>query len=254
MLPATIVFVFIGTTLASITDAVKGDYEGNTATLVLLIGGSVLALGGVFWISYVVKKYLNQQMELVPSEELKTQEQAENGEAAEEGVEEETGYFAGGCFWGVEYAFGKLPGVISVESGYQQGHLENPTYRQVCSGTSGHAESVKVVYDSKRISFAKLCKFFIHLIDPTTLNRQGPDQGTQYRSGIYVENVTHLEIANKVIQQEQEACPRFFTTKIVTEVQYAKTFYPAEDKHQDYINKTGRTCHVQLTRAIKAIR
>ena len=90
----------------------------------------------------------------------------------------ETAYFAGGCFWGVEYAFSKITGVLSVSSGYQQGHVENPKYRQVCSGTTGHAESVRVVFDSNQICFEQLCVFFFNLHDPSTLNRQGVDVGT----------------------------------------------------------------------------
>jgi peptide methionine sulfoxide reductase msrA/msrB len=97
----------------------------------------------------------------------------------------ETGYFAGGCFWGVEHGFQQIPGVISVESGYQQGRIDNPTYRQICTGDTGHAESVKVVFDPRKVSYEKLVRFFLFLHDPTQLNRQGPDFGTQYRSGIY---------------------------------------------------------------------
>lgn len=97
----------------------------------------------------------------------------------------ELAYFAGGCFWGVEYGFTKVNGVERAVSGYQQGKTENPTYEQICTGKTGHTESVLVEFNAKEVEFAKLCKFFVHMIDPTTLNMQGWDVGTQYRSGIY---------------------------------------------------------------------
>ena len=163
----------------------------------------------------------------------------------------ETGYFAGGCFWGVEHGFQQIPGVISVESGYQQGRIDNPTYKQICNGDTGHAESVKVVFDPKKVSYEKLVRFFLFLHDPTQLNRQGPDFGTQYRSGIYTVGADQQAVASKV-KAELATAARFSGRKIVTEVEPAKTFWPAEDYHQDYIMKTGRSCHVDLPAAFKA--
>ncbi len=163
----------------------------------------------------------------------------------------ETTYFAGGCFWGVEHALQMVPGVIDVASGYQQGSVENPTYRQVCSGNTGHAESVQVVFDPQKVSFEKLARFFMALHDPTQLNRQGPDYGTQYRSGIYTVGEDQLEIARKLKAELQES-PGFQGRRIVTEIEAAEMFYPAEDYHQDYIEKTGRACHVDIDGAFRA--
>ena len=163
----------------------------------------------------------------------------------------ETGYFAGGCFWGVEHGFQQIPGVISVESGYQQGRIDNPTYKQICTGDTGHAESVKVVFDPSKVSYEKLVRFFLFLHDPTQLNRQGPDFGTQYRSGIYTVGPEQQKTASRV-KTELATASRFGGRRIVTEVEPAKTFWPAEDYHQDYIAKTGRSCHVDLPAAFRA--
>jgi peptide methionine sulfoxide reductase msrA/msrB len=163
----------------------------------------------------------------------------------------ETGYFAGGCFWGVEYGFQQIPGVISVESGYQQGRNDNPTYKQICAGDTGHAESVKIVFDPSKISYEKLVRFFLHLHDPTQLNRQGPDFGTQYRSGIYTVGAEQLATAQRVKAEVQSAA-LFNGRQIVTEIEPAKKFWMAEDYHQDYIANTGRSCHVTLPAAFKA--
>ena len=163
----------------------------------------------------------------------------------------ENAYFAGGCFWGVEHGFQMIPGVIDVASGYQQGQVENPTYKQVCSGTSGHTESVRVVFDPSKVSYEKLVRFFMALHDPTQLNRQGPDYGTQYRSGIYTVGPEQLDVAQKV-KAELQASKAFEGRKIVTEVEPTDTFYPAEDYHQDYVEKTGRACHVDINGAFVA--
>jgi peptide methionine sulfoxide reductase msrA/msrB len=152
-------------------------------------------------------------------------------------------YFAGGCFWGIEHYFGLGPGVISATSGYMQGHVDHPTYRQVCSNTTGHAETVRVVYDPKRISYQRLLKAFFAMHDPTEVDRQGPDVGSQYRSGIWYlddEQKREAEAAVKELQAERKLGGR----RIATAVEAAKTFWPAEEYHQDYIGKTGSACHV----------
>ena len=172
-------------------------------------------------------------------------------EASKPAKKTEDAYFAGGCFWGVEHAFQMIPGVFTVESGYQQGDIKNPSYRQVCGGNTGHAESVKVVFDPSKVSFEQLARFFMVLHDPTQLNRQGPDYGTQYRSGIYTVGSEQQKVAEKVLK-ELQASPAFADRRIVTEVEPAETFYPAEDYHQDYIEKTGRACHVDIDGAFKA--
>lgn len=155
----------------------------------------------------------------------------------------EVAYFAGGCFWGIEHYFQKGPGVIDAASGYMQGKTEKPTYRDVCDGATGHAEAVKVVFDPKRITYRRLLEAFFAMHDPTQLNRQGPDVGTQYRSGIYFVNDSQQREAETYIRELESA--RRFHGKIVTQVEPARTFWPAEDYHQDYIAKTGRACHVR---------
>jgi peptide methionine sulfoxide reductase msrA/msrB len=155
----------------------------------------------------------------------------------------ETAYFAGGCFWGIEHYFQEGPGVIDAQSGYMQGSVENPTYKQVCSGTTGHAETVKVVFDPKKISFRRLLQAFFDMHDPTQLNRQGPDFGTQYRSGIWTTSDAQKREAEAYIKELADK-KAFDGKKIVTQVEPAKMFWPAEDYHQDYVVNTGRACHV----------
>ncbi len=154
-----------------------------------------------------------------------------------------TAYFAGGCFWGIEHYFQQGPGVIDAVSGYMQGHVDHPTYKQVCTDMTGHAETVKVTYDANRISYRRLLQAFFDMHDPTEMNRQGPDVGTQYRSGIWTVDAEQQREAEAYVK-ELQAAGRFEGRRIVTEVEPAKTFWPAEDYHQDYIDKTGRACHV----------
>ncbi|MBN1417371.1 MAG: bifunctional methionine sulfoxide reductase B/A protein [Planctomycetes bacterium] len=159
-------------------------------------------------------------------------------------VETETAYFAGGCFWGIEHYFQQGPGVIDAASGYMQGQVDHPTYERVCDKTTGHAETVKVVFDPKRITYRRLLEAFFAMHDPTQLDRQGPDVGTQYRSGIWYATEAQKREAEAFIKK-LEAENRFDGRKIVTQVEAAETFWPAEDYHQDYIAKTGRACHVR---------
>jgi peptide methionine sulfoxide reductase msrA/msrB len=153
-------------------------------------------------------------------------------------------YFAGGCFWGVEHYFHRGPGVIDAISGYMQGHVDNPTYRQVCSNTTGHAETVKVIYDPAKITYRRLLEAFFVMHDPTELNRQGPDSGEQYRSGIWYVNDEQRREAEAYVK-ELAASGRYGSRKIVTQVEPAKTFWPAEEYHQEYIAKNGAACHVR---------
>jgi len=153
----------------------------------------------------------------------------------------EVAYFAGGCFWGVEDAFAQTPGVVDAISGYQDGTVESPTYRQVCTGTTGHAETVKVVFDPAVVSYRQLVERFFEIHDPTTMNRQGPDVGTQYRSGIFTVDEEQAKVAKEVIA-ELTAKKAFHGRAIVTEVSPAKPFYEAEEYHQDYHAKHGGSC------------
>jgi peptide-methionine (S)-S-oxide reductase len=152
--------------------------------------------------------------------------------------------FAAGCFWGVEAALAKIPGVLSTSVGYTGGHLVDPTYRQVCTARTGHAEAVLVSYDPARVSFAELLDAFWSSHDPTTVDRQGPDLGPQYRSAIFVHDDEQEKIAEASKKEVDES--GVFRRKIVTQIAAAEKFYPAEDYHQQYFQKQGLTesCHV----------
>lgn len=153
----------------------------------------------------------------------------------------ETATFAAGCFWGVEAAFRQVPGVIDAVSGYTGGHTENPTYREVCSDTTGHAEAVQITYDPERVSYDDLLSLFWEIHDPTTFNRQGPDVGSQYRSAIFVHDEDQRARAAASLAREQTN----HAQPIVTEIAGAPAFYPAEAYHQRYFEKHGAACHVK---------
>lgn len=149
----------------------------------------------------------------------------------------ETATFAAGCFWGVEAVFGKLDGVLEATVGYTGGHEKNPTYELVCSGKTGHAEAVLVKYDPDIIPYEKLLDYFWRLHNPTTLNRQGPDFGSQYRSVIFYHNENQKKAAEK--SKDDFDSSGIFNRKAVTEIVAADTFYKAEEYHQDYYKKKG---------------
>ena len=156
---------------------------------------------------------------------------------------EETAVLAGGCFWGVEELIRKLPGVISTEVGYTGGSLPSPTYEMMITGRTGHAESVRVVFDPLKLSYADLLRYFFRLHDPTTLNRQGNDRGTQYRSAIFYTTPEQKEVAEE-IKKEVSASGKW-NAPVVTEIVSASEWYRAEEYHQDYLqrNPNGYTCH-----------
>ncbi|XP_051137936.1 peptide methionine sulfoxide reductase A1-like [Andrographis paniculata] len=149
---------------------------------------------------------------------------------------QEFAQFGAGCFWGVELAFQRVSGVTRTEVGYSQGYLHNPRYEDVCSGTTGHSEVVRVQYDPKECSYGKLLDVFWARHDPTTPNRQGNDVGTQYRSGIYFYTPEQEKVALESCDRQQKVLSR----KIVTEILPAKKFYRAEEYHQQYLAKGGR--------------
>lgn len=144
--------------------------------------------------------------------------------------------FGAGCFWGVESKFQKVKGVINTTVGYMGGRLKNPTYEQVCTDKTGHAEVVQIIFDKEQISYEKLLEIFWSIHDPTQLNRQGPDIGKQYRSVIFHHNETQKKIAEKSKKQIQKK----YNRKIVTKITSASKFYPAEEYHQKYLQKQGR--------------
>ena len=150
-------------------------------------------------------------------------------------------YFASGCFWCVESIYESLIGVVKVESGYSGGYTKNPTYYTVLTGKTGHAEAIKVYYDSEKISFDELVKVFFGSHDPTTLNRQGPDRGTHYRSIAFYSNENEKKIINEEIKRllKNKTYP-----KIVTEVKKFDVFYIAEDYHQDYKEKNPNNAYI----------
>ncbi len=151
--------------------------------------------------------------------------------------------FGAGCFWGIEAAFRQVPGVVSTAVGYMGGATEEPTYRQVCSGRTGHAEVVQVEYDPERLSYDEVLAVFWDNHDPTTLNRQGPDVGTQYRSAVFFHDEAQEAAARRSIEQLEAS--RRFRRPIVTEVTPGSTFWLAEDYHQQYLEKRGlSTCRI----------
>jgi peptide-methionine (S)-S-oxide reductase len=151
--------------------------------------------------------------------------------------------FGAGCFWGVESFLREVPGVVEAVSGYAGGHTENPTYREVCSDRSGHAEVVQVTFDPQKVSYDKLLDVFFQNHDPTQLNRQGPDVGTQYRSVIF----THSPEQERAARAKKEALAGRFKRPIVTSIEPAPSFRRAEEYHQRYFEKNGLpSCHVRM--------
>lgn len=156
----------------------------------------------------------------------------------------EAAVFGAGCFWGVESTFRALPGVLSTSVGYAGGHLDNPTYHDVCSDETGHAEVVKIEFDPDEISFEELLETFYKSHNPTTLNRQGPDFGSQYRSVVFYQNEAQRATA-EAVKQRVDASGRWGGRPVVTQIVPAAKYYPAEDYHQQYNEKRGRTsCHL----------
>jgi peptide methionine sulfoxide reductase msrA/msrB len=154
-------------------------------------------------------------------------------------------FFAGGCFWGVEYLLEQLPGVIGAQSGYMGGGLASPSYQQVISGRSGHAETVRVTFDPSKLSFEALARAFFEIHDPTQGHRQGPDIGEQYRSAVFVTDSEQERVVAGLL-----GILRDKGLKVTTSVEPAQVFWPAEDYHQDYYQRSGKTpyCHARTQR------
>ena len=149
-----------------------------------------------------------------------------------------------GCFWGVEVLFEEIPGVKKVISGYAGGHTENPTYETICTGTTGHIEVVEIEYDDSETTYEVLLDKFFFIHDPTQFNRQGPDIGEQYKSVIFYNSEGEKTIAEEIIKQIDASGEE--QGKVATELREAVKFYPAEEYHQDFIEKNGKVCYHQL--------
>ncbi len=165
----------------------------------------------------------------------------------------ETATFAGGCFWCTEAIFQRLKGIESIMPGYSGGDVDNPSYEQVSEGTTGHAEAIQIVFNPEIISFEKLVEIFFHLHDPTTLNQQGNDVGTQYRSAIFYHSDAQKETALKIRQKIEDE--NVYKNHIVTEIVEFKNFYKAEDYHKNYYNnnREGGYCRVVIDPKIKKL-
>lgn len=174
-------------------------------------------------------------------------EKASKSTPPKEGTEVAT--LGAGCFWCIEAVFEQLDGVLEVRSGYMGGHVENPTYEQVCSETTGHAEVVQVTFDPEKITFKELLVSFWKLHDPTTLNRQGSDVGPQYRSAIFYHSEAQREAAEGSKKKLDEA--KVYFDPVVTEITPASTFYPAEDYHQDFYRNNKRHGYCRMVIAPK---
>jgi peptide-methionine (S)-S-oxide reductase len=172
-----------------------------------------------------------------------TQEQVTQEQVTQEKTTLEKATFGAGCFWGVEAAFRQIKGVVSTAVGFSGGNYDNPSYHDVCTGRTGHAEVVEVTYDPARVSYEDLLKVFWENHNPTTLNRQGWDVGTQYRSAIYFHDAKQ-EAAARASKEQLEKSGKY-RKPIVTEVTPASAFYMAEDYHQQYLEKRGlSSCHI----------
>ncbi len=163
-------------------------------------------------------------------------------------TKKDTAWFAGGCFWGVQYYFRNVPGVLSTRVGYMGGTAQHPTYEQVCTGTTGHLETLEVVFDPEKVSYEDLAKLFFEIHDPTQSNGQGPDIGRQYLSAVFYKDEKQKKTIEKLVD-----ILRLHGLDVVTQVREASTFWPAENYHQDYYTKTGGNpyCHFRVKRKWK---
>lgn len=152
-------------------------------------------------------------------------------------------YLAGGCFWGTEHYFKQIDGVLETETGFANGNTDNPTYEEVYTDTTGYAETVRVAYDETKVSLEFLVDMFFHAIDPTLLNRQGHDEGTRYRTGVYYTDETELPVIKRIFNEKQ----KLYDQPIVTEIAPLRNFFPADEYHQNYLDKhPDGYCHLPV--------
>jgi len=228
----------------AIPDAVKRIPDADGVRTEIVCANCGAHLGHVFEGEGLTSKdtrYCVNSISLNFKPESESKEETSTGQKADAGNKYEKAIFAGGCFWGVEYQFQKTPGVISTTVGYTGGHVDDPTYKQVCSGETGEAEAIEVVFDPSKTTYENLAKLFFEIHDFTQVNRQGPDIGEQYRSEIFYTNDDQKIVAEKLI-----AILKDKGYKVATKVTKAGKFWSAEDYHQDYYEKAGKTpeCHV----------
>ena len=229
-----------GTGWPSFDDAIEGavkeiaDADGRRTEIVCANCGA--HLGHVFFNEGMTRKNVRH---CVNSISLNFQPEASAATITQKAI------FAGGCFWGVEYHFNKLKGVLSAKSGYTGGLVDHPTYRQVCTGKTGHAEAVEIEFDPALVSYETLAKLFFEIHDPTQTNRQGPDIGTQYRSAVFYSDEAEKQVAEKLVAELKAK-----GYNVVTTIEKAGTFWEAEAYHQDYYDKNGHEpyCHIYQKR------
>lgn len=195
----------------------------------------------ITFLSFFVFASCNNAQTTTTSPEIKS-EKTENKTTMSTNANYEVATLGGGCYWCIEAVFQRLDGVIKVESGFSGGHVKNPSYRDVCNGTTGHAEVINITFDSTKVPFSEILKVFFTMHDPTTLNQQGNDIGTQYRSAIFYHNEAQKNESEKIIADLNAS--HAYPSKIVTEVTQFDIFYKAEDYHQNYYNdnKTQGYC------------
>ena len=183
-------------------------------------------------------------MQFIPAGQDLPSGPQQSASAFQEAVNQ-TAYFAGGCFWGTEHLVEALDGVVSVRSGYMGGRKDDPTYEEICTGRTGHAETVEVVFDPSKTDYRTVAKYFFEIHDPTQMDRQGPDVGSQYRSAVFYVDAEQRDTTNELIQILKGS-----GYDVVTEVEPADTFWPAEDYHQDYYANNGKRpyCHFYVKR------
>ncbi|MBA4500978.1 bifunctional methionine sulfoxide reductase B/A protein [Marinobacterium marinum] len=218
-----------------IEGAIRREVDADGRRTEILCASCGGHLGHVFEGEMLTRKNVRHCVNSISMNFVSAEERAQ-----QQGCELQTAYFAGGCFWGVEHLMQQLPGVVSVVSGYMGGHVDNPSYEQVCSKQTGHLETVEVLYDPAQVSFATLAKLFFEIHDPTQEDGQGPDIGPQYASAIFVHNDEECGIAEQLIAELENR-----GLHVVTRVLPMAPFWRAEEFHQDYYVRTGKVpyCH-----------
>lgn len=228
----------------AIPEAVVEKLDADGQRREILCAGCGAHLGHVFMGEGLTPKNVRHCVNSLSLDFSPKDQQKKKSEKTDQTSREEA-FFAGGCFWGVEYHFERVPGVLEAVSGYMGGSQSSPSYEEVCSGHTGHAEAVRVAFDPGKTDFETLARLFFEIHDPTQVNRQGPDIGTQYRSAVYYASAEQKAVTEKLVAKLEKS-----GYKLATSLEPAATFYPAEDYHQDYYEKNGKEpyCHSRVKR------